>query len=64
VKELTCEITEDSVIFNVVAEAELPQETAAVARRGDLFQAVFRKVPRVEVQLPRLATPQAVFQTV
>jgi exopolyphosphatase/guanosine-5'-triphosphate,3'-diphosphate pyrophosphatase len=64
VKELTCEVTEDSVIFNVVAEAELPQETAAVARRGDLFQAVFRKVPRVEVQLPRLATPQAVFQTV
>jgi len=63
IRELTCDITEDSVVLNVTAEQELPVETAAVARRDDLFRTVFKKGVRVDVQLPRLATPQAVFQT-
>jgi hypothetical protein len=63
VRELTCDVTEDSVVINVVADQDLPVETDAIARRGDLFRAVFRKTPRLEAQLPKLATPQAVFQT-
>ncbi len=63
VRELTCEATEDSIILNVVADQDLPAEADALARRGDLFRNVFRKTPRLEVQLPKLATPQAVFQT-
>jgi len=63
VKELTCDVTEDTVICNVVAEEEMATEIDAVARRGDLFRAVFKKNVRVDVQLPKLATPQAVFQT-
>lgn len=63
VKELTCDVTEDTVICNVVADEEMRVEAEAVARRSDLFRAVFRKTLRVDVQLPRLATPQAVFQT-
>jgi exopolyphosphatase/guanosine-5'-triphosphate,3'-diphosphate pyrophosphatase len=62
VNELTCDVTEDSVIFNLIADTELQEEEAAVSRRGDLFAAVFRKAPRVQVQLPKLASPQAVFQ--
>ena len=63
VRELTCDVTEDAVVLNVVAEQQLTLEIDAVTRRGDLFRAVFRKTPRVDVQLPRLSTPQAVFQT-
>jgi exopolyphosphatase/guanosine-5'-triphosphate,3'-diphosphate pyrophosphatase len=64
VRELTCDVTEDTIIFNVVAETELPVETAALTRRGDLFRAVFKKNPRLDVQLPKLTTPQAVFENV
>lgn len=63
IKELTCDMTEETVIVNVVADQELPVEIAAVARRDDLFRAVFKKSVRVDVQLPKLATPQAVYQT-
>ena len=63
IKELTCDITEDTVVFNVVADQDLPDESAAVARRDDLFRAVFKKGVRLDVQLPKLATPQAVYQT-
>ena len=63
VRELTCEITEDSVILNVIADQELPSETAAVGLRGDLFAALFKKTPRVNVQLPRLSSPKDVFVT-
>jgi len=63
IKELTCDITEDTVILNVVADQELPVEAAALARRDDLFRQVFRKSVRLDVQLPRLGTPQAVYQT-
>jgi exopolyphosphatase / guanosine-5'-triphosphate,3'-diphosphate pyrophosphatase len=63
VKELTCDVTEDSIVFNITADQEMEAERAAVGRRGDLFISVFRKTPLIEVQLPKLATPQAVFQT-
>ncbi|MCC6729725.1 MAG: HD domain-containing protein [Chthonomonadales bacterium] len=64
VRELTCQVTESEVILNAVSETELPLEAAALDRRGDLFRAVFRKTPRLAVELPKLATPQAVFETV
>lgn len=62
VKELTCEVNEEQVIFHVVAEGDPTQEIAAVQRRGDLFRAVFRKTPVVDIAVPKLATPEAVFQ--
>jgi|DewCreStandDraft_4_1066084.scaffolds.fasta_scaffold48552_2 exopolyphosphatase/guanosine-5'-triphosphate,3'-diphosphate pyrophosphatase len=61
VKELTCDFTEDAVLLQVVADEPLTVETAAVDRRGDLFRAVFKKDPRVVVQTPKLATPEAVY---
>jgi exopolyphosphatase/guanosine-5'-triphosphate,3'-diphosphate pyrophosphatase len=61
VNELTCEVTEDAVILHVIAEQELPDESAALERRGDLFQAIFKKSPRLDVQLPRLSAPKDVF---
>lgn len=64
VRELTCEVTEDAVILHVVADQELPAEAAALERRSDLFTALFKKTPRLEVQMPRLAAPQDVFATV
>ncbi len=64
VKELTCDFTEDAVLLNIVADGELAAETAAVAKRGDLFLRVFKKTPQVVAQAPKLATPQAVFQPV
>lgn len=64
VHELTCDFTEDAVLLNIVCDGDLSVETAAVARRGDLFQRVFKKTPQIVVQAARLATPQAVFQTV
>lgn len=63
VNELTCEVTEDAVIVRVVSEQELPDETASLARRGDLFQAMFKKAPRLDVQLPKLSAPKDVFVT-
>jgi exopolyphosphatase/guanosine-5'-triphosphate,3'-diphosphate pyrophosphatase len=63
VDELTCEVTEDSVILHVVADQELPDEAAALARRGDLFQGMFKKTPRIDVQLPKLSAPKDVFVT-
>lgn len=61
VRELTCSITEDEVILQIVAEHDLPVEAAAVARRCDLFRQVFRKTPRLDVQLPKLTGPEAVY---
>lgn len=61
VHELTCEVTEDAVVLHVISDADMSEETAAIARRGDLFQAVFKKTPRLEVQLPRLSAPKDVF---
>ncbi len=63
VRELNCEVTEDSVIINVVSEKEMPDETAALTRRGDLFFALFKKAPSINVQLPRLSAPKDVFVT-
>ena len=62
IKELTCDVTEDTVILNLVSDQDLPAEIASVARRDDLFRSVFKKGVRVDVQLPKLATPQAVYQ--
>jgi exopolyphosphatase/guanosine-5'-triphosphate,3'-diphosphate pyrophosphatase len=63
VRELTCEVTEDSVLFHITADQDMTSETSALLRRGDLFREVFRKTPRVKLEQPKLATPQAVFQT-
>jgi exopolyphosphatase/guanosine-5'-triphosphate,3'-diphosphate pyrophosphatase len=63
IRELTCEVTEDSVLFHVVTDKEPTVEMGAVNRRGDLFRAVFKKNPQIVVQIPRLSTPDAVFQT-
>ena len=57
VQDLTCDVTEDSVIFNVISEEDLSNESAAVSRRGDLFLALFHKTPRVHVRVPRLIAP-------
>lgn len=68
VRELTCEVMEDAVIFNLTVDGkmtsdfQMPVEWDAIQRRGDLFRDVFRKAPRINVQQPRLASPQAVFQ--
>lgn len=62
VRELTCDVMDDTVIFRVVADGDMAVETAALARRGDLFRAVFRRTPRVDVQAPRLITAEAVYQ--
>lgn len=64
VTEMTCEVTEDAVLLNIVSDEDIATEASAVARRGDLFRLVFKKDPQVLVQAPKLATPQAVFQTV
>jgi exopolyphosphatase/guanosine-5'-triphosphate,3'-diphosphate pyrophosphatase len=63
IRELTCEVTEDSVLFHVVTDKEPTVEMGALNRRGDLFRAVFKKVPQIVVQIPRLSTPEGVFQT-
>ncbi len=63
IRELTCEVTEDSVLFHVVTDREPTVEMGALNRRGDLFRAVFKKNPQIVVQIPRLSTPDAVFQT-
>ena len=64
VKELTCEITEDTVFLNVTTDQDMSLEEAAVGRRGDLFLALFKKAPRIHVQAPRLSAPKDVFATV
>jgi|YelNatPaOPRAMG01_1025707.scaffolds.fasta_scaffold12694_5 exopolyphosphatase/guanosine-5'-triphosphate,3'-diphosphate pyrophosphatase len=63
VNELTCEVTEDSVVFHIVANQDLSEEIASLNARGDLFREVFRKTPKVKIEKPRLASPQTVFQT-
>jgi len=62
VRELTCDVTDDTVVFNVVAEEDLADEIAAVGRRGDLFRAVFARTPRVQVHAPRMVTAESVYQ--
>lgn len=63
VKELTCEVMEDSVLFHIVSDQDIPEEIASLNVRGDLFREVFHKTPKVKVEVPRLASAQAVFQT-
>ena len=54
VQELFCEVRDDVVTLYVGAEKELPVETAAVERKGDLFREVYRKDIRLTVLRPRL----------
>ncbi len=56
VQELFCDIREDAVTIYVGSEAELPVETAAVERKGDLFRQVYRRDVQLRVLRPRLPT--------
>jgi exopolyphosphatase/guanosine-5'-triphosphate,3'-diphosphate pyrophosphatase len=61
VTELTCSVQDDVVILNIICGDDLSTEQDAVSRRSDLFRQVFRKTPRIEAQVPRLASSQDVY---
>lgn len=54
VKELFCDIRETGVAICVGSETEMPMETAAVERKGDMFRQVYRKDAQLRVLRPRL----------
>ncbi len=60
VQELFCDVRDDSVTVYVGADKELPIETSAVERKGDLFRQVYRRDIRLNVLRPRLPEGSAV----
>ena len=63
VQELFCDIRDDAVTIYVGSELEMPVETEAINRKGDMFRYVFRRDVQLRVLRPRLATvqPEAAF---
>jgi exopolyphosphatase/guanosine-5'-triphosphate,3'-diphosphate pyrophosphatase len=58
-QELFCDIREDGVTIYIGAEQDMPEEIAAVERRGDMFRQVYRRDVQVRVLRPRLPTARA-----
>jgi exopolyphosphatase/guanosine-5'-triphosphate,3'-diphosphate pyrophosphatase len=54
VKELFCDIRDDAAIIYVGSEMDLPVESAALARKADMFREVYRRDAQLRVLRPRL----------
>ena len=52
--ELFCDIRDDAVTIFVGSDGEMPEETAAIERKADMFRAVYRRDAQFRVLRPRL----------